>query len=241
MRPSGCRQFSMMHTVNWTALKAHSLLLGLAIAVSITITTAATSEPTQKYVTYGSSIKLEHLSSGFRLHSHEIPYGSGSGQQSVTAYPGSGDVNSYWLVKEAHQTARRPSGEAVPCGAMIRLQHAQTGKNLHSHLHQAPMTQDYEVSAYREFEQAAGRWHDGDTGDNWNVVCEDDKGSWPRFARISLKHQDTGAWLSSSTRHAFSHPISGQLQVCSARRKSRDTYWKTNEGIYMHPAEKKSV
>ena len=36
-------------------------------------------------ITYGSTVKLEHLSSRYRLHSHSINWGSGSGQQSVTA------------------------------------------------------------------------------------------------------------------------------------------------------------
>ena len=39
------------------------------------------------HVTCGSTIKLTHRPSGYRLHSHEIPYGSGSRQQSVTGFP----------------------------------------------------------------------------------------------------------------------------------------------------------
>ncbi len=35
-------------------------------------------------VTFGSLIKLVHEGSKAKLHSHEIAYGSGSGQQSVT-------------------------------------------------------------------------------------------------------------------------------------------------------------
>lgn len=34
-----------------------------------------------------------------RLHSHDIKYGSGSGQQSVTGTEVKEDGNSYWLVK----------------------------------------------------------------------------------------------------------------------------------------------
>ena len=48
-------------------------------------------------VTYGSVIKLQHERTKYRLHSHEVPYGSGSGQQSVTAFPGVEDGNSYWV------------------------------------------------------------------------------------------------------------------------------------------------
>lgn len=52
------------------------------------------------YVTCGSSIKLVHELSRFRLHSHEVAYGSGSRQQSVTTHGSRNDPNSYWLVKE---------------------------------------------------------------------------------------------------------------------------------------------
>jgi hypothetical protein len=38
-------------------------------------------------VTCGSMIKLRHLATSFRLHSHQVAYGSGSGQQSVTGSP----------------------------------------------------------------------------------------------------------------------------------------------------------
>ena len=38
-----------------------------------------------------------HEKTKFRLHSHDVPYGSGSGQQSVTGYPNVDDANSYWV------------------------------------------------------------------------------------------------------------------------------------------------
>ena len=38
-----------------------------------------------------------HERTRFRLHSHDVPYGSGSGQQSVTSFPNVDDANSYWV------------------------------------------------------------------------------------------------------------------------------------------------
>lgn len=52
-------------------------------------------------VTCGSVIKLKHAASGYDLHSHEISYGSGSGQQSVTGYQDTSDANSLWSVHGA--------------------------------------------------------------------------------------------------------------------------------------------
>ena len=43
-------------------------------------------------------IKLQHFNTKYRLHSHDIPYGSGSGQQSVTGFEGGDDTNCYWIV-----------------------------------------------------------------------------------------------------------------------------------------------
>ena len=78
-------------------------------------------------VTCGSALKLQHVKTNVRLHSHEVNYGSGSGQQvpqvllvyclyninnmvrfitfyhqSVTGISHSDDVNSYWLVGGKH-------------------------------------------------------------------------------------------------------------------------------------------
>ncbi|EPB76413.1 hypothetical protein ANCCEY_04471 [Ancylostoma ceylanicum] len=42
-------------------------------------------------VTCGTVLKLMNINEGSRLHSHEVKYGSGSGQQSVTAVQASDD------------------------------------------------------------------------------------------------------------------------------------------------------
>ena len=49
-------------------------------------------------VTCGSTIKLAHVSTKVRLHSHEVAYSRGSQQQSVTGFPTSDDAQSYWVV-----------------------------------------------------------------------------------------------------------------------------------------------
>lgn len=50
-------------------------------------------------VTCGSTIKLANQPTGYRLHSHGVTYGSGSGQQSITAFPEADDSNSFWFVQ----------------------------------------------------------------------------------------------------------------------------------------------
>ena len=50
-------------------------------------------------VTCGSTVKLMNSQHKVRLHSHDVKYGSGSGQQSVTGTVIKEDVNSHWTIK----------------------------------------------------------------------------------------------------------------------------------------------
>lgn len=52
-----------------------------------------------QHVTCGSVVKLLNVNYNVRLHSHDIKYGSGSGQQSVTGINTKEDGDSYWFVK----------------------------------------------------------------------------------------------------------------------------------------------
>lgn len=133
------------------------------------------------HVTCGSVIKLANGNYHVRLHSHDVKYGSGSGQQSVTGTETGEDVNSYWAVKGLTD---KPCQRGVPieCGASVRLEHLQTKKNLHSHLFSSPLSGNQEVSAF-------GKDGEGDTGDNWNVICSGDY--WERGSNMRLKHTDT--------------------------------------------------
>jgi dolichyl-phosphate-mannose--protein O-mannosyl transferase len=73
-------------------LKSYLLHSLCDIKIPLTHITAITD------VTCGSVIKLRHTPTGVRLHSHQVTYGSGSGQQSVTGYANGDDPNSLWLV-----------------------------------------------------------------------------------------------------------------------------------------------
>lgn len=212
------------------------------VALLICLATNAFGDESVKGMSFGSVFKVEHVSSGYRLHSHSLPYGQGSGQQSVTGMESHGDSNSLWILKEAYdgnsggneEPVGPPTGEPVKCGAKIRLQHLNTGKNLHSHMHAAPMNRyEYEVSAYAE--ETEDVWRDGDSGDNWVVHCEGsrDGNPWMRDTRVWLRHVDTGAYLSASEKLKYSEPIEGQLHVSSRKRSNSDCLWKAAEGFFV--------
>jgi dolichyl-phosphate-mannose--protein O-mannosyl transferase len=106
-------------------------------------------------VTCKSVLKLLHKKSNVRLHSHDVKYGSGSGQQSVTGVSSADDVNSYWIVHGPHgETCER--GVPIRCQSTVRLQHLSTRMFLHSHLFSSPLSGNQEVSAFGD--------NGGDTG-----------------------------------------------------------------------------
>ncbi|CAL5374563.1 unnamed protein product [Camellia sinensis] len=49
-------------------------------------------------ITYGTVLKLMHEKTKVQLHSHEVPYGSGSRQQSIIGFFVVDDSNSYWVL-----------------------------------------------------------------------------------------------------------------------------------------------
>lgn len=50
------------------------------------------------HVTCGSVLKLLNVDYRIRLHSHDVKYGTGSGQQSVTGTEIQEDANSHWSI-----------------------------------------------------------------------------------------------------------------------------------------------
>ncbi|XP_003388356.1 PREDICTED: stromal cell-derived factor 2-like [Amphimedon queenslandica] len=180
-----------------------------------------------QHVTCKSVIKLLHKKSNVRLHSHDVKYGSGSGQQSITGVTNADDVNSYWIVHGPHgQICER--GNPVKCGSGLRLQHLSTQKFLHSHHFNSPLSGNQEVSGF-------GDGNGGDTGDNWILECSDDY--WRRDGYVRFKHQDTNVYL-HSTGHTYGRPIEGQHEISGHKYVSDNNLWKAMEGVYMEPASK---
>jgi len=178
-------------------------------------------------VTCGSVVKLINTAHKIRLHSHDVKYGSGSGQQSVTGVSLAEDVNSHWTIKGPLEMEYCKRGEPIECGQKIRLEHLTTHKNLHSHHFSSPLSNAQEVSAFGE----SGL---GDSGDIWTVMCEGD--FWSRDDKVMFKHKDTGSFLAASG-HTFGRPINGQMEIIGTNNPDGTTNWKVQEGIYIHPSD----
>eukprot|EP01134_Creolimax_fragrantissima_P006077 CFRG6077T1 len=174
-------------------------------------------------VTCGSAVKLMNVQAKVYLHSHEVSYGTGSKQQSVTAVQQRDDMNSLWVVRgEASNPCK--VGKPVKCGGKVRLTHAQTNKNLHSHLHRSPLSRQQEISAY-------GIDGEGDEGDVWYVVCNTD--NWMRGTQFSLKHVQTNTYVSTNKDYGFGRPIEGQYEVAARTQKDNQCNWVVKLGVFM--------
>lgn len=157
-----------------------------------------------EYLAYGSVITVKNLRiAGGYLHSHWhlYPEGVGAQQQQVTAYLHK-DYNNLWLVKrppddDDDDDALDPTGSPmlVRHGDIIRLVHKETTRNLHSHLHEAPLTKKHlQVTGY-------GINGTGDANDLWQVeVCGGKKGDPVKVLRSKVRflHRSTGCVLYSS-------------------------------------------
>ncbi|CAM0904930.1 unnamed protein product [Alopecurus aequalis] len=217
-------------------MAAASFALALLLYLGLDFPEAS---PTQSYaaepdtaveISYGSAIKLMHERTKFRLHSHDVPYGSGSGQQSVTSFPNVDDANSYWIVRPQPDTSAK-QGHTITHGTIIRLQHMRTRKWLHSHLHASPITGNLEVSCF-------GGEGESDTGDYWMLEIEGGGKTWRQNQRIRLRHVDTGGYLHSHDRK-FTRTAGGQQEVCGVGDKRPDNVWLATEGVYFPVSQPK--
>ncbi|KAM0787088.1 hypothetical protein ACM66B_006346 [Microbotryomycetes sp. NB124-2] len=181
----------------------------------------------------GSKVTLKNMGyGGGLLHSHVQTYPVGSQQQQVTCYHYK-DENNEWVITPRWEDPEvDPNGEIrfLTHGDTVRLVHAPTGRNLHSHPVVAPVTKlNNEVSCY-------GNATIGDSNDYWVVEVVDDflRGSRSKFERIHslstrlrFRHLNSGCYLRAANAVL---PQWGFKQVevsCDKNNNPKDehTYW----------------
>uniref|UniRef100_F7AXT5 Stromal cell derived factor 2 n=1 Tax=Xenopus tropicalis TaxID=8364 RepID=F7AXT5_XENTR len=177
-------------------------------------------------VTCGSVVKLLNIKHSVRLHSHDVRYGSGSGQQSVTGVTSVDDGNSYWRIRGQTSTVCE-RGKLIKCGQSVRLTHVNTGRNLHSHHFTSPLSGNQAISAF-------GDDGEGDILDDWTVLCGGE--FWQRDDEVRFRHTSTSVFL-SVTGEQYGRPINGQREVHGMSYANQNSYWKVMEGIFMKPSE----
>lgn len=184
-------------------------------------------------VAIGSKITVKNYGyGGGLLHSHVQTYPVGSNQQQVTCYHYKDDNNNFIVSPTWDEPAYDPEAplKFLQDGSVIRLVHASTGRNLHSHAVAAPMTKNhYEVAGY-------GNASIGDSNDHWIVEVVDDmhKGSKDHVERIHalttrmrFKHATLNCYLRAAN---VPLPQWGFKQIevtCDKENNPKDvhTYW----------------
>ncbi|KAF2861177.1 glycosyltransferase family 39 protein [Piedraia hortae CBS 480.64] len=190
-------------------------------------------------VALGSRATLKNIGyGGGLLHSHVQTYPEGSTQQQITCYHHK-DANNDWFFYP-NRADPDLDIEAPPRFVgdkdTIRLIHAQTGRNLHSHTIKAPVTKaDWEVSCY-------GNLTVGDTKDHWIVEVVNDAASkdYSRLRTLTtafrLRHADLGCYLRAGN---VNLPQWGFKQIettCVKANHPRDPY--THWNVESHVNEK---
>lgn len=203
-----------------------------SIGVLLVLCFFTTTVRCSRLVTCGSVVKLQNAAHPeMRLHSHEIRYARGSRQQSVTGRPATTDANSHWTVLGPLDGACA-RGDRVPCGSVVRLQHLNTKRWLHSHAgHASPLSASQEVSAFGEDGL-------GDESDHWRLVCHRPTAPdafWTRDDAVSLRHVATGAYLAATDERFRFAPVSGQFEIVARHDEPGDgaTRWTVNEGLFI--------
>lgn len=184
-------------------------------------------------IAYGSKLTLKNMGwGGGLLHSHVQSYPTGSNQQQVTCYHYKDANNDFVVLPRWDEPSYNPNDPIrfLKDGDVIRLNHAATTRNLHSHTILAPVTKlNYEVSCY-------GNETIGDNHDYWQVEVVDDVKQGARESvdrihslttRLRFRHQALGCYLRAANAIL---PQWGFKQVevsCDKENNPKDphTYW----------------
>lgn len=189
-------------------------------------------------VAIGSKVTIKNMGyGGGLLHSHVQTYPEGSGQQQVTCYHHK-DSNNDWFFHPIRKEKQYDPNEAlrfIGDKSVIRLLHAHTGRNLHTHSVAAPVTKkDNEVSCY-------GNATVGDDKDNWVIEVVDDAISrdYSKLRTLTtafrLKNKILGCYLRAGN---VNLPQWGFKQVevtCTKENKPRDTFTHWNIESHINP------
>ena len=182
---------------------------------------------------YGSKLTLKNIGyGGGLLHSHVQTYPVGSNQQQITCYHYKDDNNQWVITPTWEQDPLSDTGEIrfLQDNDVVRLVHASTGRNLHSHPIAAPVTKlNNEISCY-------GNATVGDSNDYWVVEVVDDAAQGKKknvkrihslTTRLRLRHQNSGCYVRAANTVL---PQWGFKQIevsCDKENNPNDvhTYW----------------
>jgi dolichyl-phosphate-mannose--protein O-mannosyl transferase len=138
------------------------------------------------------------------------------------------DSNSLWIIKEQMGKPPCETGTPIMCGQLIRLEHVNTGKNLHSHYYPSFITDSQEASCFGDDDG------NGDINDNFQLICQDNKERHVVGAtKFYLFHIGTKHYLYINIRKSLFNeyncrgcPILGQREVSLTPNHDMQSLWK---------------
>lgn len=145
------------------------------------------------------------------------------------------DINdSLFLIKEGHEEKPCETGAPITCNSIIRLEHANTGKNIHSHNFPSFITDSQEVCAFGENGQ-------GDANDNFKIICYNNKKEdnfVTGHTNFFLQHVATKQYLYINIKKSLFNeyncrgcPILNHREVSCTATKDKQSLWKVIGGI----------
>ncbi|XP_041968999.1 protein O-mannosyl-transferase 2 [Aricia agestis] len=183
-----------------------------------------------RYVAYGAVITLKnHRTGGGYLHSHQhlYPAGFGAKQQQITTYTHKDD-NNRWIIKPFDRES--VSGVVrVRSGDLVRLTHAATGRNLHSHRERAPLTHKFmQVTGY-------GEEGIGDANDVWKVVISGSKDGddlQTVRSRLMFMHYLQACVLTTTGKQLPKWGYEQQEVACNPNLRDKNALWNVEDNIF---------
>jgi dolichyl-phosphate-mannose--protein O-mannosyl transferase len=172
---------------------------------------------------YYTMVKLQDRKTHLYLSSVDFSYSNGSHQQMVRAITKGSLAETYWTIWPLPTQTDIPQGRPVECGGRIRLQHAVTGRWLHSHAIPGHFGSGYEVSCFEG----------SDSGDFWDLECED---TWTLASAARFKHTDTGFYLSVNASSVHPKEFGGENEVFGSE-EAGESAWILGGGIFVDESE----
>lgn len=170
-----------------------------------------------------------------------LAYPEGSTQQQVTCYHHKDANNEWWFYPNRSVSDWTPEAEPhlIENGEVVRLIHAQTGRNLHTHDISAPVTKSQkEVSCY-------GNLTIGDDKDHWKVEIIKDVSSRDKTklrtltTAFRLRNAVMGCYLRAAN---VNLPQWGFKQIevtCDKKNNPKDTF--THWNVEAHTNDKRKL
>lgn len=183
-------------------------------------------------ITYGSAIRIENVLTKYNLYSNKYTWGTGSQMQIITGTRNKDDSNGLWVIKEKHNDELKETGEPVKCNDIIRLEHSNTEKNLHSHSFKSWITDSQEACGF-------GNDGIGDINDNFKIICYNNQNSTLLGnTQFFLQHIGTNAYLYINIKTSLydekncrNCPILYQREVSLTQSKDKQCLWKIVGGL----------